>query len=180
MTTLRTERLTLRPLELSDAARFSKLSSDPGVARMTCGIPSPNPPIAAEGWILLRQARAGLGHEHSFAIDLAGHGLIGAMGVSRRAGAAGAGWEIGYWLGRAYWGQGFATEAGRALIADLRARRMTPIFAAHFADNPASGRVLQKLGFTPTGDIRPGFSLARGVTAPMREVVLTEPRRAAA
>lgn len=180
MTTLRTERLTLRPLELSDAARFSALSSDPGVARMTCGLPSPNPPIAAEGWILLRQARAGLGVEQTFAIDLAGHGLIGAMGVSRRSSDKRAGWEIGYWLGRPYWGKGLATEAGRALVAHLRAQGCTPLYASHFADNPASGRVLGKLGFTPTGALRPGFSLARREDAPLREVVLTEPRRAAA
>jgi len=180
MTTLRTERLTLRPLELTDAARMGALTSDPGVARMTGGIPCPNPAIAAEGWILLRHARAPLGVEHHFAIDLAGHGLIGVIGAFRRPEEIRVGWEIGYWLGRPYWGCGFATEAGEAFIAHLRERRMTPLFASHFDDNPASGRVLAKLGFVPTGEVKPGYSLARAGFAPTRLTALPEPSRAAA
>lgn len=177
---LKTERLTLRTLTLADATRFSLLSSDPGVARMTRGIPSPNPPIAAEGWILLRAARAPLGVEENFAIVLADEGLIGAVGAFRGECGGKTGWEIGYWIGRPFWGRGFATEAVGALLDYMRRRAMTPIHACHFADNPASGRVLEKLGFTPFGEIRPSFSLARGGEAPTRYLALSTPDRAAA
>jgi RimJ/RimL family protein N-acetyltransferase len=180
MTTLKTERLILRPLALADAPRFSALSSDPGVARMTRGIPCPNPPIAAEGWILLRLARAPLGVEQNFAIERPGEGLIGAVGAFLRSCGDQGGWEIGYWIGRPYWGRGYATEAMSALLTFMRERRMAPIHACHFADNPASGRMLEKLGFSATGDIRPGFSLARGGNAPTRFMALPTPDRAAA
>lgn len=177
MTTLHTQRLILRPLALSDAARFSALTSDPSVARMTAGIPCPNPPIAAEGWILLRQARASLGIEMFFAIDQPGVGLIGVAGATLRPQG---GWEIGYWIGRPYWDRGFATEAVGGMLDIMRARRMGPIHAGHFTDNPASARVLEKLGFVATGDVHPTFSLARGAASPMRLMALHAPDRAAA
>jgi RimJ/RimL family protein N-acetyltransferase len=179
MTRLNTERLTLRPLELTDAARFSRLSSDPGVARLTAHLPCPNPLIAAEGYILLKQARAGLRDEETFALDLAGEGLIGVFGV-RAAGASGNSRSLGFWIGRPFWGRGYATEAGQVMLAHLHAQSASPIQACHFADNPAGGRVLEKLGFTPVGEISQGFSLARGALAPIRSVALAAPRRAAA
>jgi RimJ/RimL family protein N-acetyltransferase len=180
MAELKTDRLVLRPLRLQDAAAIAALTSDPGVARMTAGIPCPNPEIAAEGWILLREARAPLGVEHNLAIELPGQGLIGVIGAFRRPGETRAGWEIGYWIGRPFWGLGYATEAGAAFIAHLRAQGLTPLFASHFADNPASGRVLTKLGFIATGEVKPGYSLARAGFAPLRLVAMPEPTLAAA
>ncbi len=75
--------------------------------------------------------------------------LVGGIGLEQRD----AGVELGYWIARAYWGLGFATEAGRAIvdIAD-KALRLPRLVAGHFADNPASARVLRKLGFEPTGE----------------------------
>ncbi len=58
---------------------------------------------------------------------------------------------MGYWVARADWNRGFATEAGEALIDIARTLRLGGIEAAHFVDNPASGRVLEKLGFRDTG-----------------------------
>lgn len=75
--------------------------------------------------------------------------------------------ELGYWFTPDAWGRGYATEAGRAVIDIARhAMGLKRLHAGHFLDNPASGRVLEKLCFRPTGRIVPQFSKARGREAP--------------
>ena len=69
---------------------------------------------------------------------------------------------MGYWIARPYWGLGFATEAGRQLMGIARAMHLPKLTAGHFLDNPASGAVLRKAGFRPTGRIEQVHSLARG------------------
>jgi RimJ/RimL family protein N-acetyltransferase len=98
-----------------------------------------------------------LGEEHVFAIEARGQGLIGVIGAHKKKGA----FEIGYWLGRPFWGRGLASEAVCAFTQE--ARSLGPLEAAHFVDNPASGRVLEKAGFAYTGEVDERFSLARGV-----------------
>jgi RimJ/RimL family protein N-acetyltransferase len=70
--------------------------------------------------------------------------------------------EMGYWIARGHWGQGYATEAGRAVLEIARALGRPRVLAGHFTDNPASARVLRKLGFRETGEVRPTFCRARG------------------
>jgi RimJ/RimL family protein N-acetyltransferase len=69
---------------------------------------------------------------------------------------------MGYWIARPHWGKGFATEASRALIDIARTLKLPRLEASHFVDNPASGRVLEKLGFVPTGLSAARYSCARG------------------
>ncbi|HET9336851.1 MAG TPA: GNAT family N-acetyltransferase, partial [Sphingomicrobium sp.] len=71
-------------------------------------------------------------------------------------------------IARAHWGKGFATEAGRALIDIAKALKLPRLEASHFLDNPASGRVLEKLGFKPTGLSAERYSCARGGEAMAR------------
>jgi hypothetical protein len=75
--------------------------------------------------------------------------------------------ELGYWIARPYWGLGFATEAGRAVV-DLaqESLRLDRLVAGHFLDNPASGHVLRKLGFVATGQMTTRASQARGCLVP--------------
>ena len=75
---------------------------------------------------------------------------------------------MGYWIARQHWGKGFATEACRSLIEIARTLKLPRLEASHFIDNPASGRVLEKLGFEPTGLIAPRLSCARGAEVPAR------------
>jgi RimJ/RimL family protein N-acetyltransferase len=70
--------------------------------------------------------------------------------------------ELGYWITRSHWGRGLATEAARAVLSVARALGHDWIEAGHFLDNPASGRVLRKLGFAATGEHRPRRSAGRG------------------
>lgn len=96
--------------------------------------------------------------------------LIGMCGLDRMANRN---WEFGYWYGRQYWGQGYATEAARPVLRfafeDLEAEQLT---AGWFDDNPASGAVLHKLGFTVTGTTR-AKCLARGAEVLSNRVLLT-------
>ena len=74
--------------------------------------------------------------------------------------------EVGYWIGRDWWGRGLATEAlSGALAWAGRDWRRRYVVAAHFADNPASGQVLVKAGFLYTGEVKPLPSRARGAPA---------------
>lgn len=164
---LRTDRLTLRPLALADAPRLAHFSGDPDVARMLSMIPTPYPAVATEGFILIMQARAPLQKDHVFAIDLEGEGAIGCIGAHAKP----EGFEIGYYVGKPYWGHGYATEAARALSTHMAELGATHLEAGHFIDNPASGRVLEKAGFEATGEIVPRFSLARGAKAPLRRMM---------
>lgn len=152
-----TKRLKLRWLRMSDASRVARLCGDPHVGRMLAQTPLPYLEVAAEGWIMTMAARRPQGRDFVFAVELPGEGLIGAIGAHQRAEE---GFEVGYWLGRPYWGQGFATEALLGFLAE--ARRLGVLKAGHFIDNPASGRVLAKGGFAYTGETRQMFSMARG------------------
>jgi RimJ/RimL family protein N-acetyltransferase len=165
--TLKTERLILRPLALTDAARFARFAADPCVARMTGTFPLQQSTVTAEGWILIRLAREAAGWPDAvFAIELPGEGLIGCIGANPAKGKV----EIGYWLGRPFWGRGFASEALKAVTAYAAGLDLGPVVASHFVDNPASGRLLEKAGFAPTGEVKPHFSLARAAKTPCRHL----------
>jgi RimJ/RimL family protein N-acetyltransferase len=151
--TLETARLKLRRATPADAMRMAALASDPGVARMTTRIPHPYAVEDAQAFI------AGC-PDTVFAIDLPEEGLIGMVGFHQ---ATRFGPEIGYWIGRPYWGRGLATEAAKAALKWAKhdwGRRS--IVSGHFADNPASGAVLTKAGFLYTGEVVRQASLARG------------------
>ena len=142
MTKLETERLTLRPFQRRDAEEFALLAGDWSVASMTSDIPFPFTEKHALSWL------APVRGEVRFAIERKGQ-LIGGTGFYRKqSGAA----ELGFWLGRAWWGLGYATEAAETVVRHgFRMHRLPGFTSAHFVDNPASGRVLAKLGFMPTG-----------------------------
>jgi RimJ/RimL family protein N-acetyltransferase len=153
---IETKRLKLRRLRMSDAPRIAQFCNDPGVGRMLAQTPLPYLEAAAEGWIMIARARAPGAH-YTFAVDIEGEGIIGCVGAHAQKDG---GFEIGYWFGRPYWGQGLGTEAVGAFIGAARA--LGPLTAGHFVDNPASGRLLRKVGFDYTGEIKRMFSMGRG------------------
>ncbi|MEZ6024529.1 MAG: GNAT family N-acetyltransferase, partial [Hyphomonadaceae bacterium] len=147
---IETKRLKLRELRITDASRVARFCGDPGVGRMLAMTPQPYLPVAAEGWIMIVRARAQAGNDYVFGVEMPGEGLIGVIGAHRKKGDA---FEIGYWYGRPYWGHGFASEAGSAFVAQAHA--LGDLQSSHFVDNPASGRVLEKIGFAYTGETEP-------------------------
>ena len=144
---IRTQRLSLRPLESVDAAPIHELAGDFEVARMTGIIPHPYSERDALAWI----DRAGQGDEGIvFAIARRDGTLIGCSGYMPMDAEHA---EVGYWIGKPFWGEGFATEALRAVVAHaFDAHGFTYVKAGHFVDNPRSQRVLGKLGFSPDGE----------------------------
>jgi ribosomal-protein-alanine N-acetyltransferase len=148
---LGTSRLLLRPFQLSDAPRVRELAGDRAIADTTLAIPHPYPEGAAEAWIGTHAARFAEGAEAAFAITRRDGGeLIGAIGLLISKAHARA--ELGYWIGRSYWGHGFATEAGRAVLEfGFGALRLHRVQAHYLTRNLASGRVLEKLGLTLEG-----------------------------
>jgi RimJ/RimL family protein N-acetyltransferase len=174
----RSERLFLRPAFPEDwAAIKACLGADEAIVRNLAHAPWPYGEDAARAFAALTQD-ARLPH---FLVTLPGVGVIGSAGLGEHDGEA----ELGYWIARAHWGQGYATEAAGAVLRIARTLGHRRIMAGHFTDNPASGRVLGKLGFVPTGRITARHSLARGAQAQSVEYALdwaadsVEERRAA-
>ena len=152
----RTPRLLLRPGWKEDAPALAAAIGDFAVIEKLARVPWPYSIDDAEAFLGTEQ-----GPLPNLLIFARTHGaprLVGGIGLDQRD----AGVELGYWIARPYWGLGFATEAGRAVVemAD-RGLRLPRLLAGHFIDNPASARVLQKLGFEPTGKITMRASHAR-------------------
>jgi RimJ/RimL family protein N-acetyltransferase len=159
----RTERLLLRPGWIEDATELAHAVAHEDVAYKLARLPWPYT-IADAQWFLGLERHAA---DVNFLIFLRGGGapeLIGGVGIhDDEEGQP----EIGYWIAPAHWGRGYATEAGRAVIDIARlGLRLPRLVSGHFVDNPSSGRVLRKLGFTPTGQVVPRLSLARGQEVP--------------
>ena len=175
----RTERLLLRPGWAEDAPALAQAIADEAIVRNLATAPWP---------FALRDAEAFLAAPRdpvypSFLIfkrTAAAPALVGACGLGRRPSGA---VELGYWIARDAWNQGFATEAGRALLAIATALGLQRLEASYFIDNPASGRVLEKLGFTPTSLSAPRYSCARGqdsVARLCRKILVSEAIKIAA
>lgn len=152
-----TPRLTLRPGWPEDATALAEAIGHEAVVRNLARAPWPYGVADAEAFLALPRGP----HEARFQIceRFGEHRLIGGVGLHLDV----HGWELGYWLTPQAWGRGYATEAGRAVLDIARhALGRGRIAARHFVDNPASGRVLRKLGFIETGTRSRLHSLARG------------------
>ena len=152
--TLETERLVLRPFALSDAPRVQELAGDPAIADTTLNIPHPYKDGMAEEWIATHQPKYATGEQVGLAItEKESKLLIGAIGLNleqrfRRA-------ELGFWIGREFWNRGYCTEAAWAVIEyGFRQLSLNRIHAHHFGRNPASGRVMEKIGMSHEGLLR--------------------------
>jgi RimJ/RimL family protein N-acetyltransferase len=171
--TLNTERLVLRQPVITDAANMSTLLTDKDIVRMTCTIPYPFVALAAEFWIMQHAASRRLGNSYGYAITKDGGDIMGVMDLFTNGEGDK---EIGYWIGRPYWGNGFITEAAQAVLDEgFRTFDVDYIDAGYFYDNPASGRVLEKLGFERKDMGSNLYSVARGECAAGIELRLPRP-----
>jgi RimJ/RimL family protein N-acetyltransferase len=152
--TLNTERLVLRPFTLADAADVQRLAGDRAIASTTLNIPHPYEDGMAEEWIGTHQEEFEGGKSATFAIARAQDAaLLGAISVAIRQQHRHA--ELGYWVGKPYWGNGYCTEAARAVLDyGFRVLDLNRIYARHLARNPASGRVMIKAGMQYEGCMR--------------------------
>lgn len=149
--TLCTERLVLRPFALADATDVQRLAGSRAIADTTLRIPHPYLGGAAEEWIQTHAPGFAARTQATFALaPRGGEVILGCVGLVIDADNAAA--ELGYWVGESCWGQGYATEGGRAVLDfAFGLLALHRIHAAHLVRNPASGRVMQKLGMTFEG-----------------------------
>jgi RimJ/RimL family protein N-acetyltransferase len=160
----RTPRLLLRPGFPEDAPALAAALADEAIARNLATVPWP---------FRMRDAEAFLASPRDpvlpslliFERTGGAPRLVGSCGLGRwPSGAV----EMGTWIARPFWGRGFASEACAALVEIARTLGLARLEASHFLDNPASARVLEKLGFEPLGVTAPRMSCARGSEAPAR------------
>ena len=151
---LRTERLTLRPWRRGDEEALAREADDMEVWRSVRDrFPHPYTVADAERWIDFALAQPG--PPRNFAI-VQGEAPIGGVGFELKEDIHRCTSEVGYWLGRAWWGRGFATEAVRRIVtyAFETFDSLTRIEAHVFVSNPASARVLEKAGFACEARLR--------------------------
>lgn len=146
-----TKRLVLRPFRDADVSQLALLANDERIARTTLLIPYPYSKETAREWIATHRGTFERGESVIFAVTTGEKKeLVGAVGLSivpeHKRG------ELGYWVGVPYWNQGFCTEAGRAVVAyGFEELKLNKICANHFVTNPASGRVMIRIGMTHEG-----------------------------
>ncbi len=152
---LETERLVLRPFTLADASMLQELAGAREIADTMIAIPHPYDTTYAETWIS--------SHADAFTNRTAVHFAITLQGVGQCMGsvelhdvdAEHAQAELSFWMGKAWWGQGYMTEAAQVVLDyGFHQLELHRIYAYHMQRNPASGRVLHKLGMAQEGVLR--------------------------
>jgi RimJ/RimL family protein N-acetyltransferase len=152
-----TKRLMLRPGWTENAPALAEGIADSRIARNTARMPWPYRPEDAEDF-LAREEDSDYPNFQIIDRTVDPVRMIGGVGFMEGDDAP----EFGYWIRPDSWNRGYATEAAQAAIAAVRSSLgYSRIVAGHFADNPASGHVLEKLGFRRTERIAPRYSLAR-------------------
>jgi [ribosomal protein S5]-alanine N-acetyltransferase len=138
-----------------------RLAGDRAIAAGTLLIPYPYPPGAAASWISTHAEAWAEEQALDLAVGRLADGvLIGAIGLGLEFDHARA--QLGYWVGRPYWAQGYATEAAREVLRyAFDELGLARVYAFHFSTNPASGRVLEKIGMKHEG-VRRAHSIKWG------------------
>jgi [ribosomal protein S5]-alanine N-acetyltransferase len=153
--TLRTARLILGAFDPQDAPELQRLAGAREIADTTLAIPHPYEMDHALAWIDQQRREAARGRATNFAVRLASRdALIGSVGlrdIDREHLQA----ELGFWIGREWWGQGFAREAALAVIRfGFESLGLNRVYAHHMERNPAAGRVLLAAGMQREGLLR--------------------------
>ncbi len=157
MVTLSGSGFVLRPYSKEDAASIVQHVNDQDIARNTAAIPYPYTLKMAKDWIVKCQKNAQKKplEDLVFAIAVDGS-VVGAIGLHHIEAKHKC--ELGYWLGRAYWGRGIVTEAVRLATEYAFTRlHLQRVYAKVFPYNPASMRVLEKTGFVLEGIMKKSF-----------------------
>lgn len=161
-----TARLVLRPHRMSDADAIAQSLADFQVSRMLARVPAPYDRQDAAEWLAV--TTTDLDENWALAITTGDDVHIGCLSFERR----GSEWELGYWLNRFFWGRGYMSEAVHAATARFLMRMPgKEIRSGVFADNPASLKVQEKMGFRVTG-CSEVFSVARGAMVAHIETAL--------
>jgi RimJ/RimL family protein N-acetyltransferase len=151
---IETERLVLRGFRAEDAGEVQRLAGDKAIASTTLRIPHPYEDGVAEKWIGTHREEFEQGKLVNFAITDRKQGyLIGAIGLTINKEYENA--ELGYWIGKPYWNNGYCTEAGKAVLRyGFEELGLNRIHAQHYKRNAASGHVIRATGMLYEGRLR--------------------------
>lgn len=149
--TIITDRLVLRLFQESDAPAVTRMCNNYNLYKSTLNLPYPYSIEDALGWIALHQENYKSDRFYEFAVtDKESGELYGAVALSNNQKFSNG--EIAYWIGEEFWGKGFATEAAQAVVDfAFRVKAYHKVYARYFISNPASGKVMQKLGMKEEG-----------------------------
>ncbi|WP_310829565.1 GNAT family N-acetyltransferase [Paenibacillus pedocola] len=152
--TIHTERLLLRLFIPSDAAAVTALCNNYNIYKNTLYLPYPYALKDALSWIEHHSANFNAGTSYEFAItDKVSGELYGAIALSSNQNFHNG--ELAYWIGEKFWGNGYATEAARAVLQfAFDEKKYHKVFARYFGSNPASGSVMRKIGMEQEGVLR--------------------------
>ncbi|MCE8005719.1 GNAT family N-acetyltransferase [Aestuariivita sp.] len=158
--TLTTQRLTLRPFVMDDADDLVRLIGNLNVSKWLTIVPHPYT-MADAGFFITSLASQGA----TYAVCRDG-ALIGCVAIAD---------QLGYWYAEPHWGQGFATEAASAVVAEYFMGPSQDLTSGYHLGNAGSRHVLEKLGFVPT-DLRNAYSKAQHREVLLQDMVLTRTR----
>jgi len=149
------DRLLLRPFKKADAKDVHKMAGDIAIARTTLDIPHPYENGMAEKWIAGHDKAREAGDELNWAVclkcDFSLIGAVGLLNINKRHKNG----ELGYWIGKDYWNNGYCTEAASGVLKySFEVIELEKVFSRHFASNPSSGRVLAKIKMRNEGTLR--------------------------
>ena len=148
--------VAIRPFRSTDSAQVQTLLSDARVSRKAGNIPYPYAKNGAQTWITSHgpQHRSGTAIIRAI-VCLKTKQCVGAISIDQISRGLNSSGNLGYWVGVPYWNKGFCEQAGQLMLALAKKEyAMKRLVAAHCIDNPASGRVLEKLGFNELGPQR--------------------------
>lgn len=152
--TITTERLVLRLFQKSDAEDVARFCNNYNIYKNTLYIPYPYTKECAYTWMESHEANYDANKGYEFAItDKETSELYGAIALSSNKNFQNG--ELAYWIGEEHWGKGYATEASKAMLDfAFNIKGYHKVFARYFASNPASGKVMEKLGMEKEGVLK--------------------------
>ena len=152
--TIITERLILRPFLISDAEDVTKLCNNYTLYTNTLHLPYPYTLDSALSWIETHEKNFNEDKLYEFAITCKESGkLLGAISLSNNKNSNNG--EIGYWLGEEFWNKGYATEAAKGILYfAFNIKNYHKVYGRFFSKNPASGKVMSKIGMTYEGTLK--------------------------
>ncbi|KOP69694.1 acetyltransferase [Lysinibacillus sp. FJAT-14745] len=149
-----TERLVLRLFQTSDAETVAKLCNNYNIYKSTMYLPYPYSLNDALSWMEHHYENFMGDFSYEFAITDKDTGeLYGAIALSNNKHFNHG--EIAYWIGEEYWGKGYATEAAQSIVQfAFEEKKLHKVFARYFSTNPASGKVMEKIGMKQEGILK--------------------------
>ncbi|MDQ0269655.1 RimJ/RimL family protein N-acetyltransferase [Cytobacillus purgationiresistens] len=152
--TIVSDRLILRLFKESDAKNVSIMCNNYNIYKSTLSLPYPYSLECALSWIVNHEQNFALDRMYELAITDKNSGqLYGAIAISNHKQYKNG--EIAYWIGEEYWGNGYGTEAAKAMIEFVfKEKNYHRVYARHFKSNPASGKIMKKCGMIYEGTLK--------------------------